>query len=90
MANQMNQIIIEGKIAGKAESKGNTSCFTAENFHKGQKSVFVVELDETMRGLLLDKCKEGRTVRIVGYLKTADSGAAVIAAEHMEFKAEGK
>lgn len=31
MANQMNQIIIEGKIAGEAESKGNMSCFTAEH-----------------------------------------------------------
>lgn len=99
MKSQMNQIIIEGKITGEAENKGGMNYVPIETVHaykdkdgkrRGEKFSLTVELDATMSGRLLSKCKEGQTIRVIGYLKTTESGLVVIAAEHIEFKTEEK
>jgi len=103
--NDLNSVLIEGKINGEVETKttdGTKTCIlwiASSRFISSEKetSYFKIEVTGKLAEALLMKGYDGRSVRVVGRLKQKTweknhslKSEVVIIPEHIEFKPEFK
>lgn len=88
----LNSCIIEGSMGSLPDENGKfyiTHDRSSKNSQGEEivcKSHFFVMVNGKMREIVSNSFEKGRSIRIVGHLKTDEKGRAEIMAEHIEFK----
>jgi single-stranded DNA-binding protein len=102
--NNLNSILIEGKVFGELETWGETgkwdftACFTIKSVRhykhgdeiRKEENLVDIETEGKLAESILNHVSDGRGVRVVGRLRSIPDSKAVIVAEHIEVRPEIK